>query len=237
MAEINDSTYGTMPQRVFYAAWKYAQLVPTQAASIYTTVRPLLVYPPPATLDIVRGPGVYNDYIAGYQGFLNLYDLAGTNPDPTLRANIASRLQSLLTTRLTNFAKDHPWYGEVDNPTGLTINNYTRKVNCTRNFLYMTPELGQAMRASSQYSTINAAINEYAYVCARWFVTRDTNSFQESSAHHTFDRHAVFLAKAYVSQLSQAELSKWLDAPWSLGDLYHIQNLVATLQANGGGGS
>jgi hypothetical protein len=229
MAAIGDST-GGVPQRAFYAAWRYAQLVPTQAAAIYTTMRPRLVYPPPA-LDIVRGPGTYNNYIVGYQGFLNLYDLAGTNPDPGLRANVASQLASLTSTRMTGFAKDHPWSGTVDNPSGININNYVRKFNCTRNFLYMTPSLGQAMRSSAQFATVSAALTEYLYICPHWFVTRDQNSFQEASAHHIFDQHALFLAKAYVAGQSEAELSKWLDVPWVLGDLYHIQNTVAALEA------
>ena len=95
----------------------------------------------------------------------------------------------------------------------------------------MTPDLGQAMRSSAQFSTISAAINEYAYVCPHWFMTRDHNTFQEGSAHHIFDSHALFLAKAYVAGQTQAELSKWIDVPWMLGDLYHIQNLVAALSA------
>jgi hypothetical protein len=232
MAQIADVTAGPMPQRVFYAAWKYAQLVPAEAGNIYSRLRPLLVYPAPSTLDIVRGPAVYNDYIVGYQGFLNLYDLARVN-DPTLRANVASQLSSLLNTRLTNFAKDHPWEGSVDNPGGINTNNYVRRFNCTRNFLYMTPDLGQAMRSSAQFSLISQAVNEYTYVCAQWFIARDHNTFQEGSAHHIFDSHALFLAKAYVAGESQAELSKWIDVPWMLGDLYHIQNLTAALQAGG----
>jgi hypothetical protein len=231
MAQLGDVSNGTMPQRVFYAAWRYAQLVPSQAATIYATVRPLLVNPPPSTLDIVRGPGVYNDYIAGYQGFLNLYDMLGTNPEPALRASVAANLTSLLNTRLVNFAKDHPWRGTVDNPDGLTVNQYMRRFNCTRNFLYLTPELGQSMRASAQASTIAAAIDEYTYVCPQWFIARDHNTFQEGAAHHIFDSHALFLAKAFVQRQSQAELSKWIDVPWMFGDLYYIQNLVAALEA------
>lgn len=234
MAQIGDSAGGSMPQRVFYAGWRYAQVVPSQAATIYSTLRPLLVSPPPSTLDIVRGPAYYNDYIAGYTGFLNLYDMVGTNPDPGLRANIQSQLSSLLSTRLSNFAKDHPWQGDLDNPSGIAINNYTRRFNCTRNFLYMTPALGQAMRSSAQAAAIGAAVSEYEYVCQAWFITRDSNSFQETSAHHIFDSHAIFLAKAYVAAQSQSELSKWLDVPWMTGDLYHMQNIVAALEAGGG---
>jgi hypothetical protein len=152
MATLGDVTTGPMPQRVFYAAWKYAQLVPAQAASIYSTVRPLLIHPPPTTLDVVTGPAVYNDYIAGYEGFLRLYDLAGTNPEPSLRASVANELTALLGTRIGNFEKDHPWLGSVDSPGGITANNYVRRFNCTRNFLYLTPELGGAMRSSARPS-------------------------------------------------------------------------------------
>jgi len=234
MSQLGDLTSGTPVgawQRTFYAAWKYAQLVPSQALSIYNAVRPTLDNPPSSpALDIQRNPAMYNDYIVGYQGFLNLYDLTGTNPDSALRASVASSLSSVLNTRLTNFDKDHPFVG-LDNPTGVTINQYSRRFNCTRNFLYMTPDLGSAMRNSPQFSTINAAVNEYQYVCPNWFMTRDHNSFQEASSHHIFDSHAVFLAKAYVAQESQASLSKWIDVPWMLGDLYHMQNLVAVLEA------
>ena len=237
MAEIADSAGGSMPQRVFYAAWRYAQVVPTQAAAIYGAVRPMLVYPPPSSLDIVRGPASYNDYIAGYQGFLNLYDMVGTNPDPALRANVAGQLGALLNTRLSNFSKDHPWRGSVDNPNGLSINNYARRFNCARNFLYMTPALGQAMRSSAQAPAIQAALNEYEYVCPQWFIARDSNTFQEGSAHHIFDSHALFLTKAYAAAQPQAELSKWIDVPWMLGDLYYLQNLAAAIEAGGGGGT
>ena len=108
------------------------------------------------------------------------------------------------------------------------------RFNCSRNFLYMTPALGQAMRSSAQASTIQAALSEYEYVCPAWFIARDSNSFQEASAHHIFDSHALFLAKAYVAMQSQPELSKWLDVPWMLGDLYYIQNVAAALEAGGG---
>ena len=216
-------------------AWRYAQVVPSQAGAIYSALRPLLIYPAPSTLDIVRGPAQFNDYIVGYQGFLSLYDMTGTNPDPALRSNVANQLASLLNTRLTNFAKDHPWQGDADNPSGISANPYARRFNCSRNFQYMTPALGQAMRSSAQASAIIGALNEYQYVCPQWFVAHDSNTFLEGSAHHIFDSHALFLSKAYVAAQSQSELSKWLDVPWMLGDLYYIQNVVAAIGAGGGG--
>ncbi|MFU8773097.1 MAG: hypothetical protein ACNA8H_11840, partial [Anaerolineales bacterium] len=43
---------------------------------------------------------------------------------------------------------------------------------------------------------------------------------------------AVFQAKAYALQQPYAELAKYIDAPaFQRGDLFHIQNMVATLQA------
>jgi hypothetical protein len=125
----------------------------------------------------------------------------------------------------------------VDNPNGLSINNYARRFNCTRNFLYMTPALGQAMRSSAQAPAIQAALNEYEYVCPQWFIARDSNTFQEGSAHHIFDSHALFLTKVYAAAQPQAELSKWIDVPWMLGDLYYMQNLAAAIEAGGGGGT
>jgi hypothetical protein len=98
----------------------------------------------------------------------------------------------------------------------------------------MTPALGQAMRSSAQSSAMVAALNEYQYVCSYWFAARDTNTFQEGSAHHIFDSHSLFLAKAYVAAQTQPELSKWLDVGWMTGDLYHIQNIVAAVEAGGG---
>jgi hypothetical protein len=98
----------------------------------------------------------------------------------------------------------------------------------------MTPALGSAMRSSAQASGIQAALGEYEYVCQNWFIARDSNTFQEGSVHHIFDSHSLFLAKAYVAAQSQPELSKWLDVPWMVGDLYYIQNVAATLEAGGG---
>jgi outer membrane protein assembly factor BamB len=240
MSQIGDLTT-TSPtatwQRTFYAAWKYAQLVPSQASSIYSTVRPMLVHPPPSgtntSFDLVQNPAVYNEYIMGYQGFLNLYDMAGTNPDPTLRANVANTLSNLINTRINGFAKDHPWQGDADNPNGIVVNNYTRTLNCARNFMYISPELATAMRNSSQFAYINSALNEYLYVCPLWFMARDHNTFQEASTRPIYDVPALFQAKAYLAGESQANLSKWIDVPWMPGDLYYMQNLVAALQASG----
>jgi hypothetical protein len=228
------NTSGTaQPQRIFYAAWKYARLFPSEAWAIYNAVRPALAYPPTLTTDtLVRSPFTYNDYIAGYRGFINLYDMANPGTDTTLRLNVESQLGTLLAERTQGFAKDHPWEGTADNPGGISVNNYVRKYNLARNFLYLTPELGQYMATSSRAADIQTAIEEYTYIGPLWFVARNENTFQEGQAHHLYDLNALFLAKSYISQQPRTELSKYVDAPaFAAGDLFYIRNLVAALQA------
>ena len=205
------------------------------AAGSGTRMLPVTLGYPKELLPIINKPAIQlivDEYIDS--GLKKIIIVTGANPDPGLRSTVASQLASLANTRLTNFAKDHPWQGDIDNPGGISANPYARRFNCARNFTYMTPALGAAMRSSAQASTIVGALNEYEYVCPQWFIARDSNTFAEGSAHHIFDSHALFLAKAYVAAQPQSELSKWLDVPWMLGDLYYIQNVVAALEAGGG---
>jgi hypothetical protein len=242
MNAIGDSTgawTGFLNQRLFYAAWKYAQVNPAAALSIYNAVRPNLIYPavhlgsslPGDTA--VRYPFALNDFIAGYQGFINLYDIANPAGDSTLRANVANQLNVLLSARTEQFNKNHPWEGSVDNPSGIVVNNYVRQTNLSRNFLYLTRELGVFMAQSSRATDIRAAIDEYTYLGPFWFMARGHNGFQETSSRHLYDAPTLFAAKAYVQGQSLADLSKYIDVPsFAVGDLFYIQNLVSALSAN-----
>ncbi len=225
---------GHISQLGFYGLWKYAELFPDQAINIYNKYKNDLL---PAThLNVIESPHINNKYIAAYQGFLNLQKLAfnGNYPvyEQTKRNNIQAELDSLLTDRVNSFAKDHPWLGENDNPNGIRINNYTRRFNLARNFLFLTPELGQYMR-DHNFSKINDAINEYKYLGAFWFDGFNQNSFQEDIKQHLHDRPALFLASAYIQQLSFDQLSKYIDIPtFDRGDWYYIQDLIAVLRSS-----
>jgi len=229
-------TSGTIPMRGFYGLWKYAQIFPSQANAIYTSFRPRLIYPSNLSdSQLVSSPYTFNDYIAGYRGFLNLQELAynGNYPSDvaTLRNNVTNELNNLLSRRASQFAKDHPYTGELDNPNGTLGGPYNRQFNFSRNFWYLTRELGDYMRQNN-FNTINAAINEYMYLGPFWFAANTDVAFQEGVKQNLWDTGTLFLAKAYIQNASRAELSKYLDAPsFDRGDLFYIQKLVATLEA------
>jgi uncharacterized repeat protein (TIGR01451 family) len=68
-----------------------------------------------------------------------------------------------------------------------------------------------------------------------WYLTRLglQKEIGETSFHGPELAWSVFLAKAYVQDLSQPELKRYLDRPWGLGDLYYLQKLVTTIEAGG----
>ncbi|HMO03763.1 MAG TPA: hypothetical protein PKC67_03270 [Kiritimatiellia bacterium] len=45
---------------------------------------------------------------------------------------------------------------------------------------------------------------------------------------------ALFMTHAWIYNESGPELRRWLDTPYSLGDLFHLQRLTATIAAHGG---
>ncbi|MCL4439648.1 MAG: hypothetical protein M1609_03350, partial [Firmicutes bacterium] len=60
----------------------------------------------------------------------------------------------------------------------------------------------------------------------------NTNGFiAEEPYYLPIISYSLFLGKAYVQDLSQTTLQKYLDVPWSIGDLYYLQKLVATIEA------
>lgn len=242
MASLNDKTTGAYSQRNFYALWKYVELLndPATALSIYNTMQPYLIYPPSAA-DIsatlhMRSPQKYHEYIQGYTGYLNLQEMAlggvYNSTVQTQRANLTAEIASLESYRTTNFSKDHFIAGTGDNPDGITITAYNRKFNLARNFLFMTPEIGDLF-ASSISANVQEAVDEYTYVGPWWFVNGNRNSFQEGAMDHLYNSNALLTAKAYVENESQEDLSKYIDAPmFPRGDMMYIQNLVLALEAS-----
>lgn len=242
MGSLNNSTGGAYAQRSFYALWKYAQIVNNQATSlsIYNATKVGLAYP--SNLEAssanthVRTPYVYNDYIAGYIGYLNLQELAFNgsydSTTQTQRTGIQADLAALESYRATNFSKDHPIGATGDNPSGITINQYYRNFNFSRNFLYMTPELGTYLATNAGAAT-NVAIDEYTYLGPFWFVEANSNTFQEGVMANLYDVPALFSAKAYIEGADQSQLSKYIDASaFQRGGIFLIQNLATALSAS-----
>lgn len=228
-------------QRSFYGLWKYAQVFPSQALSIYNSFRPRLTVPSNLSdQTLLEEPYKFNEQIAAYQGFLALQEIAFNGNYPSdaqqLRNTVQTELNNLMSRRTQQFQKDHPWIGEVDNPSGIRRNNYTRQYNLSRNFLYLTKELGDYIRQNN-FTEVNNAINEYTYLGPFWFAASNDNAFQEGVKTNLYDKPALFAAKAFVQQANQNELSKYVDTPtFERGDLYYIQSLVTALNASGGSG-
>jgi outer membrane protein assembly factor BamB len=221
------------PQFNFYALYKYARLVPDQAQSIYTLVKNSgkLIIPPATGLDHTMTPYIYNDYIAGYYGFLGLNDIVGRPAvDNTLRQNVQNSLNNLLTTRANNFSKDTPWWDD-------TRYIYTTKHNLSRNFLWMVPELGDYLHDNA-YGKVSEAVEEYNYVGPYWFIGAYDATVAEGLQAPLHDTVALFQAKARILKEPREELYKYLDAPiFKVGDLYYIQNLIATIEASSDSGT
>lgn len=170
-----------------------------------------------------------NGYIAGYVGYQNLSELAGRPQD---RA-VASELSRLLVRR-SSFEKDQPF---------ITVANggdyYKRSFNIARNFIYLTPELGQHWRNNSA-GLVDVAIAEYETAAPYWVAQRYEASIQEMSSDNLQTHLSMFKAKAFYEDATADELLRYVDMPaFKVGDLNYIQTLAITLDkaAEAGSGS
>jgi outer membrane protein assembly factor BamB len=213
--------WSSFPPYSFYAAWKYAQVF-GGAKSIFDSMSTKL-NTPPSDAYLIKMPYILHLYIAGYQGYLELQKLAGYAENASARATY----NRLLTLRVTNFSKDTPYYKVYT----MGYINYSRALSVARNFMFLTPELGDYM--SQQIRTqVQTAVNEYNYVAPYWFVSNYDSSYGEGTYQPLYDVPAMFQAKAYILKQPASELARWLDVPgFYRGDLFYIQNLVAVLNA------
>jgi hypothetical protein len=151
-----------IPPYAFYAMWKYAQVIglnQTQVHNMLNSTRSALDTSPPAASVLTTFPFVHNAYIAGYQGYLALQTMAGEAPS----AGIQSTLNSLLQSRAANFtasAGAYPMYN-------------CKSFNTSRNWMWMTPELGQYLHDNA-LSKVQAAVEEYQRITPYWFVASPT---------------------------------------------------------------
>ncbi len=211
--------FWNFPPSSFYAAWKYAQVFPNEASTVFNAMQNKLASPV-ADATLLKYPYILNQFIAGYKGYVELGKMVG--------ANVSSQqttLDRLINLRVNNFSKDS--YITDDSLT------YEKNLNVARNFMFLVPELAQELR-NRALNRVQAALDEYNWVEPYWFVAKFDQSWAEVGYHPLYDRHALFQARAYILKQSYEELTKYLDAPafWR-GDLFYIQNLVAALTVEG----
>ncbi|UCH58582.1 MAG: hypothetical protein JSV61_10210, partial [Anaerolineales bacterium] len=215
------------PPFSFYAAWKYAQIVGGDdqlfAKNIFDRMSNKLE-PPLSDSVYIQKPYWLNQYIAGYMGYLSLQQLSGY----PLNSTVQTRYQHLLDLRRNGFSKDTP-FPPLGGGYQESAHNNTLAI--ARNFMFLTPELGNYMN-QYLYQQVQSAINEYEVVAPYWFVSKFDATYSEGTLQHLYDPPALFQAKAWILKEPFTELVKWIDVPaYYQGDLFYLQNLVAALDA------
>lgn len=217
----------------FYAAWKYAQIAGNNdvntAKSIFNSMSSK-IEAPLNTAYLTRKPYYINLYAAGYLGYLQLKQLAGLGGDATVQGYY----NQMLSLRVNNFSKDTAyWPDSTWNTCCAGVGaNYRRALSVAGNFMFLTPEIANYLNQNIK-TQVQTAVNEYNYVAPYWFVSGFDNTIGEGTFQHLYDYPALFQAKAWILKQPYNELVKWLDVPaFKVGDLFYIQNLVATLSAN-----
>jgi len=218
----------------FYAMYKYAEVFPTQAKSVFDTAKTKSVLMgainnPPADSVLITYTQANNAYIAGLYGYMQLEKMAGYISDIN-QSGKYSEYNRLLNLRKNNFNKTGPWNNIYSGDI-----KYCRAFNVSRNFTYLTPELGAYLRNNIS-TKVQEALNEYSYLAPYWFVESSETEFAEGTLKNLYDVQAVFQAKALIMNESYSQLAKYIDVPaFEKGDLFYIQNLVYALQATGTG--
>jgi len=214
-----------------YACWLYAKEF-GGAETILNQVA-LKVKKVPDTLADDK-PHLLNMYIAGYIGYLELIKLVSASkpsyalPSGALTpAETAIQLGKAYDKRVAAFSIAMEWLIGVE----------------AGGFLYLVPEAAEELRARALSQAQTAVTHYNDFSAPYWFVSRmdevmrtsemgPSGRKEEGSTSVYFAYSSLFNAKAMILKEDRAALEKYLDVPavWR-GDLYYIQNLVATIEA------
>jgi outer membrane protein assembly factor BamB len=213
---------GMEPQN-YYALWKYAQAF-GGAHEMFDQVKDRLRPPPPAT-ELAWNPQRHNAFIAGSLGFLELQKLAGYPESQEVR----SELDGLLSLRATTFTAD------VRHPAPRSAaGKYYYTLLISWNFMHLTPELAAYLHDHA-LSQVSQAVAEYERLAPYWFVAKAEEVQGEGVMAPLHHYHGLFQAKALILRQPYPELEIYLDVPaFEVGDLFYIDNLVATIEADRG---
>jgi hypothetical protein len=210
----------------FYAAWKYAEIF-GGAQALFDAMRdrfePFPDGSDPRYDFLADRPYLMHLWLAGYLGYLELQRLAGYPEDAGIRAEY----EDLLDLQVSTFRKDTPFFDEHG---GFSF-SYQRAMSVARNFMFLTPEIGDFMNRN-MLDPCREAFAEYDTVAPYWVASQFDNTVGEGTYQHLYDHPAMFQARAFILKEPYGELAPWLDAPaFPLGDLFYIQNVVAALSA------
>lgn len=225
-----------------YALWLYTkEFCPTanttcNPKTLFDGARTRFASPiatPSATM-----PNRINGRIAGLKGYLELKKLAGytTPADQSDTDAKQAEYDQLLALRLGQLKWDLRYPKTTTNQNIINTHGFLISV---WNFMHLSPDLSNALSQHNDPSapdannrTADSVIKKYERMIPHWFIGHNEEVHMENGVTPYQQTHTLFQAKAKVLKQSQEELVKYLDTPlYPVGDLYYIDNLVATLEA------
>ena len=237
------NNFWSFPPYNVYALWKYAEAGLGNASTLLTawgTTK--LKTPIENNFSSINGetvnsgniqalmksfPLLSNAYIAAYQGYIGLATLAGqstTAYQTELDKLLAWKLEDLMT------------YPDPQEPYFCDSECYYESLITYYNFAYLTPELATHLRENAisvdPEKDILSILQEYQDIAPYWMQAHNGETQGESAIQPYQQTHSLFQALARVKEATYEELIKYLDTPIvPVGDLYYIDNVVATLEA------
>ncbi len=219
---LTDSPFGgwSKPPHNVYAMWKYAQAGLADPATVFEQAAGV-IGSTPSDGYLQAFPHVHNAYIAGYIGYVELAKMAG-RPYATQE----QELNRLLRLRAQTFRWD------VQADTGAPQSDqYFYTLITAWNFMFLVPELADYLRQNA-LAKVQDAIDRYTRMAPYWMAGHNEEVQHENGLTPLLQTHALFQAQAQILHASRDQLAKVLDTPMvPAGDLFYIQNLIATLEA------
>ncbi len=213
--------WGKPPHNV-YAMWKYAEAGLADPAIVLKQAAGMLGATPSDSY-LEASPDVHNAYIAGYVGYIKLAKLAGQP-----YAAQETELNRLLELRAQNFRWD-----VQANTGGSMSDQYFYTLITAWNFMFLVPELADYLREHA-LPKVQEAVTRYTHMAPYWMAGHNEEVQHENGLTPLHQTHALFQAQAQILKSPREELAKLLDTPLvPAGDLYYIENLIATLEAPG----
>jgi hypothetical protein len=208
------------PPHNVYAMWKYAQAGLGEPAEVFGQAAGL-IGPAPPDAYLQAFPHVHNALIAGHVGYVELARMAGRPADAQ-----REELERLLRLRAETFRWDVQ--AETGNPQS---DQYFYTLITAWNFMHLVPELADRLRRDAS-AKVQDAVERYTRMAPYWMVGHNEEVQHENGITPLHQTHALFQARALILREPRGRLARCLDTPLvPAGDLYHIQNLVAVLEA------
>jgi len=209
------------PPHNVYAMWKYAQAGLAAPARVFEQASGVLGSTP-SDHYLQAFPHVHNAYIAGYVGYVELAKMAG-QPYAAQQKELA---------RLVRFrAETFRWDVQADTG-GAQSDQYFYTLITAWNFMFLVPELADNLRQNAILK-VQEAVERYTQMAPYWMAGHNEEVQHENGITPLHQTNALFQAKAQILQAPRDELAKFLDTPVvPAGDLFYIQNLIATLEAS-----